>query len=158
MTSWITYVSSIAIGTAGGGSGSAAREAGPRRWPKPGWSALAALLAAAPAVAAGPDDKADTRLLSPAQIALLETPHLENIDHPETLQYRYRRDGAGAFTDSIAERIEKIHTDGTKYVGFSYLTGEHNVFFPAVDNFRGNPLLMVFLEQDVRELRDETGI
>lgn len=100
----------------------------------------------------------DARPLSPAQIALFETPHLKNIERPETLKYAYRRDGAGAFADRIVERIEKIHPDGTKYVGFDFLTGEHHVFFPAVDNFHGNPLLMVFLEHDVREMRDAVGI
>lgn len=109
---------------------------------------------ALPAAAADPD----TRPLSTAQIALFETPHLQNVDRPEALQYRFERDGAGAFTDSIAERVEKIHADGTKYVGFNFLTGEHHVFFPAVDNFRGNPLLMLFLERDVREMREQTGV
>ena len=100
----------------------------------------------------------DTRALSAAQVALFETPHLQNVDHPEALQYRFERDGAGAFTDRIAERIEQIHDDGTKYVGFDFLSGEHHVFFPAVDHFRGNPLLMLFLENDVREMRDQTGV
>ena len=112
-------------------------------------------LAALPAAA---DEQPDARPLSTAQIALFETPHLQNVDHPEALQYRFERDGAGAFTDSIDERIEKIHQDGTKYVGFNFLSGEHHEFFPAVDNFRGNPLLMLFLEHDVREMRDQTGI
>lgn len=115
--------------------------------------AIAAALVAAPAVA-----QTDPRPLSPAQIALFQTPHLDNIAHPETLEYRYQRSGAGAFTDSILERIEKIHPDGTKYVGFTFLTGEHHVFFPAVDNFHGNPLLMLFLEHDVREMRAATGL
>ena len=39
-----------------------------------------------------------------------------------------------------------------------FLTGEHHVFFPAVDNFHGNPLLMLFLEHDVREMRDAIGV
>lgn len=100
----------------------------------------------------------DTRPLSPAQIALFETPHLKNIERPETLEYGYRRDGAGGFTDRIVERIERVHPDGTKYVGFDFLTGEHHVFFPAVDNFHGNPLVMLFLEHDVREMRDAIGV
>jgi hypothetical protein len=107
---------------------------------------------------AAADEQPDTRPLSTAQIALFETPHLHNVDHPEALLYRFERAGAGAFTDSIDERIEKIHDDGTKYVGFNFLNGEHHEFFPAVDNFRGNPLLMLFLEHDVREMRDQTGI
>lgn len=114
---------------------------------------LMALLAVLPAAG-----EPDTRPLSPAQIALFETPHLQNITHPEALEYRYQRDGVGGFSDSITERIEKIHPDGTKYVGFTFLTGEHNEFFPAVDNFHGNPLLMLFLEHDVREIRAATGI
>jgi len=100
----------------------------------------------------------DARPLSAAQIALFETPHLKNIEHPGMLEYRYQRAGAGGFTDRIAERVEKIHPDGTKYVGFDFLTGEHHVFFPAVDNFQGNPLLMLFLEHDVREMRDAIGV
>jgi hypothetical protein len=112
-----------------------------------------ALLAVLPA-AGDPD----ARPLSPAQIALFETPHLKNVERPEILEYRFQRDGAGGFTDRIAERIEKIHPDGTKYVGFDFLTGERHVFFPAVDNFHGNPLLMLFLEHDVREMRDAIGV
>lgn len=96
--------------------------------------------------------------LSPAQAALFDTPHLSNITHPETLAYEFVRTGPGAYTDSVTERIETIHPDGSKYVDFAFLTKEHRIFFPAVDDFRGNPLLMLFLEHDVRDMRDRTGI
>ena len=111
---------------------------------------------ARPACAADPADAA--KPLSPAQISLFETPHLANIDHPETLLYRYTRQGPNGFTDRVAEDIKQVHPDGTKYVMFNFLTGDHHVFYPAVDDFRGNPLLMVFLEHDVTEMRDETGV
>jgi hypothetical protein len=100
----------------------------------------------------------DDRPLSPAQKALFETPHLKAIDHPETLQYQFQRTGRDPFTDTVDVHIENIHPDGTKYVSFGFLTGEHHVFYPAVDNFRGNPLLMVFLEHDVQEMKDQIGI
>ncbi|HUZ62827.1 MAG TPA: hypothetical protein VMU82_03845 [Acetobacteraceae bacterium] len=102
--------------------------------------------------------KAGTPPLSPAQIDLFETPHLHNIRQPVTLDYSYIRTGPGAFTDSIAERIVKIHKDGSKEVAFKFLTGPHFVFYPGVDHFSGNPLIMVFLEHDVNELKDEVGI
>jgi hypothetical protein len=38
------------------------------------------------------------------------------------------------------------------------MTGPHRLFFPAVDDFSGNPLLMLFLEHDVQEMKDQTGI
>ena len=100
----------------------------------------------------------DERPLSPAQTALFETPHLKAIDHPETLQYQFERTGRDPFTDTVGVHIENVHPDGTKYVSFDFMTGEHHVFYPAVDNFRGNPLLMVFLEHDVQEMKDQIGI
>lgn len=100
----------------------------------------------------------DGRPMSAAQTALFETPHLKAIDHPETLQYQFQRTGRDPFTDSVDVHIENVHPDGSKYVSFGFMTGDHHVFYPAVDNFRGNPLLMVFLEHDVQEMKDQIGI
>lgn len=136
-------------------------------------TSLLALLLASPLVAraqsgaapppdakSGPSTSADTaaKPLSAAQIALFETPHLQNVDHPETLIYRFVRQGPDGFADQIGEAIKLIHPDGGKYVMFNFLTGAHHVYYPALDGFHGNPLVMVFLEHDVDEMRDETGI
>ena len=96
--------------------------------------------------------------LSPAQTALFETPHLSNIAQPQTLDYRFEQTGPAAFADQVSVHIDQIHPDGTKYVSIEFLTGAHHAFFPAVDDFSGNPLLMVFLEHDVGEMKDQVGI
>jgi hypothetical protein len=96
--------------------------------------------------------------LSPAQVALFDTPHLKNIAHPETLAYRLERTGPDPLVDTVLVHIQTIHPNGTKYVSFDFLTGPHRQFFPAVDDFSGNPLLMLFLEHDVLEMREQTGI
>ncbi len=163
MTNWITYPSSatVARGARSPGMPANVRRAPPGRITRILAAAgsasvgavVASMLALGPAAAA-----TDTRPLSAAQVELFETPHLQNIDHPETLEYRFQREGAGGFSDTIAERIEKIHADGTKYVDFDFLTGAHHVFFPAIDNFHANPLLMLFLERDVREMQAATGV
>jgi len=119
---------------------------------------LAALLISINASAQAPDPDLRDRPLSAAQTALFETPHLQAIAHPETLEYRFQRTGIDPFADKVALHIEQIHPDGSKYVSFDFLSGEHHVFFPAVDNFRGNPLLMLFLEHDVQEMRQQIGI
>jgi len=116
----------------------------------------AAIFAAASAGAAA--GTATAPPLSPAQVALFETPHLSNIDRPEALEYAYAREGDGGFTDRVLVRIQDLHPDGTKYVSFDYLSGEHHVMFPAVDSFAGNPLLMLFLEHDVRLMKEATGV
>lgn len=101
---------------------------------------------------------ADTIPLSPAQRILFETPHLSNVDHPELLTYAYHRVGPDAFSDTIGVRITEINADGTKDLAFDYLTGEHHVLFPAMDNFRGNPLLMLVLERDVAMMKTALGM
>ncbi len=120
------------------------------------------LLVAAPAflatAASAQPAAEDTRPLSPAQVALFMTPQLQNVGHPETLQYHFTRTGKDGFEDTVAEKIQAIHPDGTKQVSFNYLSGEHHKFYPAVDNFAGNPVLMVFLESDVQSMKDSLGV
>ncbi len=100
----------------------------------------------------------DTRPLSPAQLALFETPHLRNVEHPETLDYGFVREGPAGFTDRVAVHVRRVNPDGTKNLTFDYLTGEHQVKFPELDNFRGNPLLMLTLERDVDEMKEHVGL
>lgn len=109
-----------------------------------------------PVLAQAPAD--DTRPLSPAQIALFETPHLQNIADPQTLDYGFVRDGAAGFTDKVAVHIRRVNADGTRNLAFDYLTGDRRIRLPELDNFRGNPLLMVTLERDVLEMKDQVGL
>jgi hypothetical protein len=111
---------------------------------------------AAPAAPAAPAE--DQRPLSPAQIALFETPHLRNVQQPETLSYRYLREGPAAFTDTVAVHVRQVNADGTKDLSFDYLTGDRRVGFPELDHFRGNPLLMQVLERDVDDMKGAVGI
>ena len=116
--------------------------------------ALACLCGAAQAQA--PAD--DLRPLSPAQVALFETPHLRNVERTETLDYGFTREGPGGFTDKVALHVRRVNPDGTKSLAFDYLTGERRVWFPELDNFRGNPLLMLTLERDVNEMKEAVGL
>ena len=100
----------------------------------------------------------DLRPLSPAQVALFETPHLRNVDRAETLDYGFTREGPGGFTDKVALHVRRVNPDGTKSLAFDYLTGERRVRFPELDNFRGNPLLMLTLERDVNEMKEAVGL
>lgn len=109
-----------------------------------------------PARAQGAPD--DLRPLSPAQVALFETPHLRNVDRAETLDYGFTREGPGGFTDKVALHIRQVNPDGTKSLAFDYLTGERQVRFPELDNFHGNPLLMLTLERDVNEMKEALGL
>ncbi len=120
---------------------------------------LTLMLLALAALPARADDPApDERPLSLAQITLFMTPHMKNVEHPETLKYSFTRVGPGAFTDTAAEHILTVHPDGTKSVAFDFLTGERHKPFPGVDGFSGNPMLMIFLENDVNGMKDSLGV
>ncbi len=96
--------------------------------------------------------------MSPAQVALFETPHLQNVGQVETLDYKIVRDGPGGFTDKVALHVRGLHADGTKDLSFDFLTGERRVAYPELDNFRANPLLMLVLERDVLEMKATLGV
>ena len=113
-----------------------------------------ALGIAAPAAAA--DDQPPP--LSPAQVALFESDHLKSITKPVRLDYAFEHHGGtGDFTDKVSETIREVHEKGGKDVAVEFLSGEHQMGFPPVNGFHGNPVLMYFLEHDVVELRQATG-
>lgn len=89
---------------------------------------------------------------------MFESPHLQNVTKPETLEYKLVREGGAAFTDTVDVDVKQVNPDGTKNLAFRYLSGERQVQMPALDHFRGNPLLMVTLERDVLEMKDAVGL
>ena len=96
--------------------------------------------------------------LSAAQQALFATPHLANVTRPEALEYRFVQLGPGGFTDRVTVTIAGLHRDGSKDLRFEFLTGERHVDYPGIAHFAGNPVLMLFLERDVRQMHDQTGL
>ncbi len=118
-------------------------------------AAITPVFADAAATANPPDDQ---RPLSPAQVALFETPHLQNVGQPETLDYKIVRDGPDGFTDTVAMHVRNLHPGGGKDVSFDFMTGTRRVAYPELDNFRGNPLVMLVLERDVLEMKATLGL
>src|SRR5262245_35751387 len=96
---------------------------------------------------------------SAAQLALFDTPHLANIDKPMTLHYAYAHHGTleQPFDDVVDMTITAIAADGRKNVSFNYLSDKHHYDFPPIEGFRGNPIIMMFLEYDVMGLSQQTG-
>lgn len=96
---------------------------------------------------------------SDAQVALFGTPHLDNIKNPLTLRYAYRHGGAAdaAFDDEIKVTVTTISADGGKDMDFEYMTGERRKPFNGVSSFRGNPLIMLFLQDDINRMSKLVG-
>lgn len=96
---------------------------------------------------------------SKAQILLFRTPHLDGVDRPATLDYEYRREqkGGDGFVDSVALTVTDVAADGAKDISVHFLTGSRHKPYSDFTDFRGNPLLMVFLEDDVRRMAEKFG-
>lgn len=114
---------------------------------------LAAIFGAGNAGAASNDDYSD------AQTALFGMPHLDNIENPGTLRYDFRHGGTtdAAFDDEIKVIVTAISADGRKDMTFEYLSGAHRQPFQDVQQFRGNPLIMLFLQDDVNRMSKIVG-
>lgn len=113
----------------------------------------AALVAGAGAVAAADPP------LSPAQIALFESDHLKDIHHPVVLDYSFHHHGGagGDYDDKVTADIRDIRQDGSKDVRIDFLSGARRLDLPPAMGFKGNPLLVFFLEHDASEMRAATG-
>jgi hypothetical protein len=97
--------------------------------------------------------------LSPAQIALFETPHMARILTPLKLDYTFSREESGrpTVTDLITLDVRHINENGRHDVYPEFLTGERRINYPPALGFFGNPLLLFALDRDTRELSAATG-
>lgn len=116
--------------------------------------ALAALLAA-PGAAFAVDDPS---VLSPANQALFTKKHLESIKEPAVLVYDFETKGTmiKAFDDTVEAEITAINPDGGKDMSFHFLNGMNNVHFRDFPDQTHNPIAILFLERDVREMEQAT--
>jgi hypothetical protein len=116
---------------------------------------LLGLVAAAPLLAAAEQAPA----LSDAQLILFESPHLAGLKPPIRLDYGFLREEAGhePLRDAIRLEVKAGAEAGRFDVVPAFLTGPRTIRYPAAHGFRGNPLLLLALDRDSRELGAATG-
>ena len=96
----------------------------------------------------------DPNELSPASRALFTVDHLASVKEPAVLVYEFEKKGSleEGFTDTVEAGVTKVWPDGGKDLSFHFLNGAHHVDFRNFENHVGNPIFMLFLERDVREM------
>jgi hypothetical protein len=124
---------------------------------------LAALLfafALAPAFAQNapaPEKASPRQPISEAETLLFMTNHLQSTKLPARLQYTFRKDGTleAAFDDSVDMDL-KGQGSG-KLATTRFLSDARTVRYPPVENADGNPVILWFLERDIKEMERLTG-
>jgi len=110
-------------------------------------STLAALLIAGAAQAA--------ENFSPAEQALFATNHLATLQPPATLSYSFRKSGSleQGFEDRVAIAL-RAQADGKCCTASAqFLGGPRRLSLPEVESAQGNPVILYFLERDIREMQ-----
>ena len=98
------------------------------------------------------------------QKLLFDTPYLTELKVPSSLSYTYRHQAAEAkqfgkpFTDTIAIDLSKPDNPAhVNQVSMRIFTGERaRALGPNVD-MKGNPIIMIFLERDLWEMKRRVG-
>ncbi|GAB3684254.1 hypothetical protein [Salinisphaera aquimarina] len=95
---------------------------------------------------------------SQANHLLFMTNHLENVETPSKLEYSFSRrgDSNNSYDDKVDLTVESAPKQAKK-VHIDFLSGDRNRYVPDVNNARGNPVIMMFLQNDVLEVAQRTG-
>lgn len=84
--------------------------------------------------------------------------HLGNLAKTADVEYSFTRNGT--LGDNFEDKVVLHVRDGGKEQGrvanADFLTGKNAIQLPEVSNAEGNPILLYFLERDVREMEKAT--
>lgn len=101
---------------------------------------------------------ASERPVSDAEKKIFVDDHLATAGRSRVLRYRFRQSGSldKAFDGPVVLTITPKAGDH-RAVDVAYLDGERRVTLPAVEDARANPVILYFLEQDVRDMHRRLG-
>lgn len=114
---------------------------------------------ALPGAVAGQSDTPAGSTAASAINFLFDRAHLDAITKPAVLRYRFERQAqqGESFSDIIDVKVDAVRDDGRRDTSFEFFTGPRRRPYPALPNFLGNPLVIVFLQRDVWALSRTRG-
>lgn len=96
---------------------------------------------------------------SAAEQLLFNAPHLSALKPPTQLVYRYEETEGGQAkpSDEVRMQLQRDAQGACCAVKGQFLTGAQALSLPEIDAARSNPVLLYFLEYEVRRLARTTG-
>jgi hypothetical protein len=91
---------------------------------------------------------------SAAEQALFVDNHLNGVHPPKTLHYGFRKAGTleRGFDDSVSLSLRQQPDGSCCSAVAQFLQGERRLTLPEVEAAQANPVILYFLERDVREM------
>jgi len=95
---------------------------------------------------------------SAAEHRVFVDPHMANVPKAATIEYHYTQTGAPAdsFEDMVKLNVGAGAPD-KRTLAVEFLTGAHKIELPSVEGGVGNPVILYFLEHDIRLMHDRLG-
>lgn len=92
---------------------------------------------------------------SAAERLLFIDEHLAAEHPPATLRYSFRKSGSleSSFEDRVSIALGSRPDGSCCTASGDFLSGEHRLALPALDQARANPVILYFLEHDVRDMQ-----
>lgn len=118
-----------------------------------------ALLAALAIAGTAAHAEGDTPPPSAAERLLFMEPNLDGIKAPTTLRYQFvhtEPSPSANFKDTVEIQFARGSTSACCNVSGTFLSAERAMRAPEVEDARSNPVLMYFLEYEVRQLQRAT--
>lgn len=93
--------------------------------------------------------------ISPAERALFERPHLAGLAAGEVLRYHLRHAGSleAGYDDPVSITLGARADGGCCSAQGSFLDGPRRLALPEIPSATSNPVILFFLEHDVREMQ-----
>ena len=91
---------------------------------------------------------------SVAERALFMGDQLSALPSPSTLSYQFRKSGSlePGFEDNVKITVRRQSSGSCCVATGEFLSGANRMTMPEAEDARGNPVVMYFLERDVREM------
>jgi hypothetical protein len=120
-----------------------------------GYLMTVGLPAAAQQEGQGQPEKQDKQDFSPAERLLFMSNQLGKLRPPLTLRYSFRKSGGTeeSFDDSVSIALAKNPDGSCCASSGEFLTGARKLNLPEVPAAEGNPVILYFLEREVREMQ-----
>ena len=115
---------------------------------------FALLLSAACATPLHADDA-----FSPAEQMLFLADHLTNVAKATVLRYSYSKTGTldTPSEGSVSLRVSAMPQGTGKHAHVDFASGTRSLDLPDIDDATANPVILFFLERDVRDMERRTG-